>query len=349
MEIDQANWATSPDRNVRGRGRRPLKGETLSSRRDSLVGLLCSWWAEAGWQLTRATTREELREAFEPLQKNVSGAPIASFVRPTSVVASRKDIRAARKAHIKPVERLYEAQSIRDACSKAYQEAEWALGQAKPDQIELVQHAISKRRADLQKAESELQIANASEKACEQELLDYQAGFAQDELLKFIKKRFIDGRYAKNPLNLANAMAGLPYWYDEPFLGVWYSYARCSKLESDQWPNFHFQVFEELEKIWKRYQRSCSTSPIEFFRQQIKALRKTTLSNSTKKRTPNPVRSHLVEKWVDLQLAIEKSSASPPVDQDRMPFVIGAHFARIQAEPKSFVDKIIANAPGIDD
>jgi len=345
METDQSNWPTFLDRKLCGRGRPVLESETLASRRDSLVGLLCSWWAETGWQLTRATTREELREAFEPLPKNISQERFAPFVRPTSVIASGKDIRAERKAHIKPVERLHEAQSVRDDCSKACQEAEWALGQAKPDQIELVQRAISKRRADYQRAESELQIANATEKACEQRIFDCQAGFAQDELLKFIKKRFIEGSYARNPLNLANAMAGLPYHYDEPFLGVWYSYGRCSKLQSDQWPNFHFVVFEELERIWKRYQgSSSSTLPTEFFRQQIRALPKT-----AKKRMTNLVRSHLVETWVDLQLAIEKSFASPPDDPDRMPFVIGTNFAKTKAEPKSFVDKIIANAPGIDD
>jgi hypothetical protein len=343
MEIDQLNWPTVPDRKLRGRGRPVLESETLAARRDSLVGLFSSWWAEIGWQLTRATTREELRQAFEPLPQNLTNQ-VAPFVRPTSVIASGKDIRAARKAHIKPVERLHELQSIREACSKACQEAEWALHQAKLDQIELVRRAISKRRADYERAESELQLANDLEKRCEEHIFDCQAGFAQEELLKFIKKRFIEGSYARNPLNLANAMAGLPYHYDEPFLGVWYSYARCSKLESDQWPNLHFQVFEELERIWKRYQgSSSSTLPTEFFRQQIRAL-----PNTTKKMT-NLVRSHLVETWVDLQLAIEKSVASPPDDPNRMPFVIGTSFAKTKAEPKSFVDKIIADAPGIDD
>jgi len=279
-------------------------------------------------------------------------------VHPTSVIASAKDVRAARKAHGNAVKRLRKAQSVNEECLRDYQEAESALTQAKPEQVEIVQRALSRRRAGYQRAMSELEIARASERACEQDVGNKQAGFAQDELLKFIRKRFIEGSYAKNPLNLASAMAGLPCWGGEPFLSVWYSYARCSKMECDQWPNFQFQVSEALAKIWKSYQRSSSTSPIEFFRQEIGALTKTTSSRIPKslvhtimhkKRIPNPVRSHLVEKWVDLQLAIERSFASPPDNRDRMPFVIGTNFAKTQSEPKTLVDRVIADAAGIDD
>src|SRR5258707_14256329 len=109
--------------------------------------------------------------------------------------------------------------------------------------------------------------------------------------------------------------------------------------------------------MWSLYQRKPSSiSAVEFFRQQIRALRKTVRPKATKsrelspdpKRVANPVRVHLVEKWVDLQLALELSLASP-VEPERMPFVIGTHFARIQMEPKTAVDKIIASAQGIDD
>ena len=67
-----------------------------------------------------------------------------------------------------------------------------------------------------------------------------------------------------------------------------------------------------------------------------------------RKSVPNPVRAHLVDKWVDLQLAIEQSLLAP-VESARMPFVIGTHFARIQMEPKTAVHRVIASARGIDD
>ena len=68
----------------------------------------------------------------------------------------------------------------------------------------------------------------------------------------------------------------------------------------------------------------------------------------SQKRLSNPLHTHLVEKWVDLQLALEQSLMSP-VEPDRMSFVIGSHFARIKMEPKTAVDRVIASARGVDD
>jgi hypothetical protein len=345
-----------PEKDAPGPGRPGFEKENLSSRRDSLLEALSSWWAEIGWQLTRATTREKLLESFKPFEGTANRDLIAYFLHRTSATASAKDIRFTRKQNKKDIERRREAQAVRDRCVDACREVEWAMGAAKPEQIEIVQRTFLNRRAECQKALSELEAARIAESTREQELVNIQAGFAQDELLKFIKTRLIDGRHAKNPLNLANAMAGLPSYSWGPFLGVWYSYGQCSKLKCQKWPLFSFQVFKTIEKMWSLYQRKPSSiSAVEFFRQQIRALRKTVRPKATKscelspdpKRVANPVRAQLVEKWVDLQLALELSLESP-VEPERMPFVIGTHFAKIQMEPKTAVDKIIASAQGVD-
>src|SRR5207253_11314709 len=56
----------------------------LGTHRDSLVDMLSCWWGEVGWQLPRATTREELRAALEPLREHsnrhrISRLLLASF------------------------------------------------------------------------------------------------------------------------------------------------------------------------------------------------------------------------------------------------------------------------------
>src|SRR5712692_3472259 len=64
----------------------------------------------------------------------------------------------------------------------------------------------------------------------EAQLSDQEDGFAQNELLEFIHS----GKYAHNPLKLANAMAGIRcHTWDgmRAYAGCWQSYARCSKLE----------------------------------------------------------------------------------------------------------------------
>jgi len=108
--------------------------------------------------------------------------------------------------------------------------AEMALGRASPEQKEAVKTQRSKFQADLQTAKDTYESARREQQAIEKKLDHMEAGFAQYQLLMFIDKRFINGNYARNPRNLADAMAGLPFTHDVHFMGVWQSYVRCSNL-----------------------------------------------------------------------------------------------------------------------
>jgi hypothetical protein len=240
---------------------------------------------------------------------------------------------------------MHDAQAKRNKCVNDCREIEVAITQAKPDQIEFVQREFSKRRAAYQDAQSQSAAADAKERTLENELLDKEAAFAQDELLVFIKK----GKYALHPLNLANAMAGLPYAIDVPFLGVWQSHARSSKLECSGWPSYRYQVFETIESIWDRSKRS-SISPIEFFQQEIKALPKTVqtrVPGETKfQRTENYVRAYLSENWWFLQRAIQRG-LQPNDDPRPMHFIISSNFDKLVNEPRTYADSAIVKAASI--
>jgi hypothetical protein len=355
MESDILNEMS--DESVPSPGPVPFKDEDLSARRNSLVMALSSWWAEIGWEVTTAETRSQLRNAFKPLENTANRTLIEFFLHPTSTLGTAKRIRFMRRQHEKEMTRRRKAQAENDKCTAAYEEAEWAMSAAKPEQIEIVQRIFSERRNMREEALTELTAAKLIESKREGELRDIQAGFAQDQLLEFIKTRFIKGRYAKTPINVANAMAGLPSYNWGPFLGAWYSYGRCSKLECENWPHFAFQVFKTIQKIWSSYQQRPSIpSAVEFFREQIRALPKLVRSMTaqsqklahSRKRIANPVRAHLVDKWIDLQLALEQSLIVS-VEPERMPFIIGTHFSKVQLEPKTAVDKIIASSRAIDD
>lgn len=333
-------------------GRPTVDDPSLSANRDSLVWLLSVSWGDIGWQLPRATTREELKQALKPLEGHPSGDRIARFVRLTSTDASAEEIRKETKVLGKAIERLRESQSQHDKCADEFRQAEWAMSQTKPEQVEIVKAELSKRRAKCETAQSELDAARVAERALEQRVTDMEASFAQDELLKFIKKRFIDGEYARHPLNFANAIAGLPNATGFPFLGVWQSYARCSKLECRQWPHFQFRVFETIESIWKKCQVT-STSPVELFRQQIRALPKTVLVKAEppeqggSQRTENYLRTYLLDNSLYLKRAIERTLEAD-VEPDRMPFVIFSNFGKILAEPRTAADSVLAAAERID-
>src|SRR5205807_1316731 len=173
-----------------------------------------------------------------------------------------------------------------------------------------------------------------------------EAGYAQDELLMFIDKRFINGKYARNPRNLADAMAGLPYAYGVHFLGVWQSYARCSKL--DCLPHPRFQLFETVQSIWNKSRKS-KRPVLEFFYEQITALPK---SKRVKQVDPitgeefdadaaNPIRADLLKFWSIWKLAIQKSLEAS-LEEQRVPYLICANFTVCQRDPKSSLYMVLS-------
>ena len=333
-------------------GRRTINDGTLSANRDSLVNILSSWWPDIGWQLAMATTREELRHAFEPVKDYSDRHLLDRLLRPTKVTTAAdtkeraREIREKRLELGKAVERMRDAQAQRDECVNACREIEGAMGQAKTEQIEFVKQEFSKRRATCQEAQTESQVANAAEKILESELLDKEAAFAQDELLTFIKK----GKYALHPLNLANAMAGLPFAVDVRFLGAWQSHARCSGLGCAGWPSYRYQVFEQIESMWE-HSKSSSLPTVEFFREQIKRLPKTVRQTHPpigSDEVDNYVRSYLSENWWYLQRAIERSVQ---IDHDPRPvhFIIASNFNTFVGEPKTYADMAVARVARVSD
>jgi hypothetical protein len=337
--MGNANGETDDAESMR-LGRRTIDDGILSTNRDSLLGILCSWWPEVGSYLTTATTPEALRHALQPVKELPDRHLIASLLRPTTVIAPPEDIRKKRLALGEAVKFMNDARAKCDQCMSACREIECAMIQARPEQFDLIQREFPNRRTECQEAQNQMRIKNASEMALERELLDQEAGFAQDELLTFITKR----KYALHPLNLANAMAGLPYTRSVPFLGAWQSHARCSKLSCPGWPSFHYQIFETIESLWM----DSALSPIataEFFQQGVRALPKTVQARrpgqSKPQKTDNFVRTYLSANWWYLERAIERS-VQPHNDPRPMPYLISSHFNSLLGSPKNATDLFIA-------
>jgi hypothetical protein len=215
-------------------GRPTIDDGWLSANRNVFYGLLSAWWLEVGSQITTADTREKLNAALGPLKSVPDRQLLIRFLRPTQVMAEASEIREKRKAVGETVRLGREARMKLDQCMEAFREVERAINQARPDQIERIRIEASKRKPELDLAETENNRARAAESKMEEELIDMEAAFAQDELIEFITK----GKYARDPWNLANAMAGLPFAREVPFLGAGQSHARCSQIESRIQDNF---------------------------------------------------------------------------------------------------------------
>ena len=328
-------------------GRRTVDDPSLKRHRDYIVGMLSCWWGEVGWQLPRVTTRNELLAALEPLKDHPDKYEINRFLLASTESATAEEIREQRKRNEFAIVKMHDAQEKQRSCLDLFSQAQMILGHALPAQVDGVKVRISERQAELQAASSAYEEACALQRDVARKLDEMEAGYAQDELLMFIKTRFIERKkkYARNPENLANAMAGLPLCPTIPFMGAWQSYVRCSKLDCE--PHHRFQLFETLQSIWRKSRKS--TLPLlEFFRQEITALPKTKMVKKVDPITGeefddkalNMIRYLLVDNWPVWALAIRKSFEFQ-VEIERVPFMICANFTKVQRDPGTSVALVL--------
>jgi hypothetical protein len=321
--------------NRQGPGRPSVDKDTLSSDRDAFVWLLSVFWGEIGWEIPRSTSSEELRRAFGPVKGHSSEHLLALFMRPTPIAATPKEIRQTRKLLGKAVERLREAQTESNKCEEASRLAESAMLETQSEHEAPMVIDLFKAWGSALKARGELESARASERVIEQALRDKEAGTAQNEVVDYIT----EAKYARNPMGLGNAMAGLPdmTWQQ--------SYARCAKLPCTQWPNFHFRLFETIKTIWNHRDSYPDLSPVQLFRQEIGKLHKKVLSEfpqlgPSRTMVENVLRSHLSENWRRFRLAVE-DVVRPGIDPDRAPFLILSRFSQYLAKPRTPQDQIL--------
>jgi hypothetical protein len=146
-------------------------------------------------------------------------------------------------------------------------------------------------------------------------------------------------KYARDPLGLANAMAGLPDMSWEQ------SHARCSKLDYEQWPTFEFRLFVELRAIWNRRDSFPQRSLVALFRQEIEKLPQKVIvdyPHSRKKvKQNNILRFHLADRAMYLRLAIEEIEPTS-TDPERVPFLILSAFRKQLAKPQTAQDSVLA-------
>jgi hypothetical protein len=309
--------------------------------------MLSCWWGEVGWQLPRATTRNELLEALEPLKDHPDKYDINRLLLASTESAKAEEIREQRKRNEFAIAKMHDAQEKQRSCLDLFSQAQMVLGHALPEQVDAVKARISERQAERQAADRAYEDACALQRAVANKLDEMEAGYAQDELLMFIKTRFIEGKkkYARNPENLANAIAGLPLCPTIPFMGAWQSYVRCSKLDCG--PHHRFQIFETLQSTWRKSRKS-EVPLLEFFRQEIIALPKTKMVRKDDPITGeefddkalNMIRYLLVNDWPVWALAIKKSFEFQ-VEIERVPFMICANFTKVQRDPGTSVALVL--------
>ena len=316
-----------PQDSCRPPGRPTPDDDTLGDVRNDLVHLFSVSWAEIGWQLRHADSREDLRRAFEPLRGKNNDHLVAPFLKATPLATTGNEVRSIRRALGRVVERRYKAQANCNDPVNMYCEAQTAVMQARAEQLWKVRGELLKRQSTLLAARKELRSAEELEQSLQKQLNELETSFPQEQLVRILAER----RCARNPLRLANAMAGLPY------LTARVSYGRCSKIECNVWPKFDFRVFQKIESIWNSRERYRDLSIVELYRQEIKKLPKTVRRNKSE----NPLRKRLANDFGCLKLAIERG-LELGVDPDRMPFIILSNFDKNREAPTTALTRTLA-------
>jgi len=335
------------------RGRPSADKGMLCGDRDALVGWLSAEWAECGWELLHVKSTADIRRALAPIANDSRHSQIEHFLQDSSSEATAAEVRkSAAATSLKHAQRI-NAQERRDLLRKDFDEVQHAQSQATAEQLAAIEPILRQRRADYETAERNLKSAENEEKDADAKLADQEAGFAQRELLKFIRS----GKYAHNPLNLANAMAGIRCHTSDAkrvYAGCWQSFARCSKLECAIWPTYQFQRFEIIQSIWNRRDKYPQLSPVELFRLEIPKLPKikeseakrfsSRITIAEKKRIVNGfVRDNFMDEFRNLRLAIEESlrKCNRP---DQMPFLILARFTKSLSQSTNAVERVLVGS-----
>jgi hypothetical protein len=272
---------------------------------------------------------------------------ISQFVKFSAVTTNGKEVRATRRAYRKANAHTMETDKKHDEIFQLHGQIGAAMLETDPDELKVLQTDFAKYETELRSATEKLNSAKMREETLKIWLDALEASFAQEELAEIIR----ENRCARNPLRIANAMAGLPV------LSARVSYVRCSKIKCPVWPRLDFRVVKFIESTWNRRHRYSNLSTVALFDQEIKRLSKTirreelpeSIAQSIEwKRIENPLRSHLGKYRRYLRLAIEKSIGTPDVDQAQMPFVIASNFTMILGEPRTPLTLALAERERID-
>jgi hypothetical protein len=314
------------------RGRPTTPDDLLLATRDDWVVFLEDSWPEIGRQMRRIRAKrngtvEDITKLFQPEARNIPRFDLAvSFYSGSVEPATPTEILRNRKRAENLDAQILHTEAKSGELERKYHEAKVALEQCSAVNRSKIQTVATKRRKDLTEVKDDLKKFQAQRTALEKKLLDQEAYVNRSELLEFLQSR----RYAINPQNVANALAGLPAmkWRQ--------SYTRCAHMPYVAGDRRSHLVLAVLLKIWDGRPREFERPPIDFF-----------WSKLVERKRFDSTRQFMRRHWGDLKLAIDESWKSEQSTAD-IPYVIGSFFMRNVNRPKNAEEKILAEAESLE-
>ncbi len=309
------------------RGRPTINDGFLEGARRQWASLLEESRPEIGWRLLQirknpASTIEDVRKAFQPVKEKPHNPGLAQgFYRPTFKTATPAEVHRNRVQVGELQGELVHVQRKLADAERSVSEIDSALRTATAEQVSLVQHEIAQRKQMLLQLQNEFNLLTTQEKNLSIETSDQEAYVYASELLDFLHSH---GRYAVNPVSVANALAGLP------MMGWRQSHLRCSRMPLQQ-SRLHYLVLEVILDLWKRRQGESKEYLTEFFKTQLPKL-PTKLDYT---------RTFLLESFYDLRLAIEECLQIKHEDGE-VPYLLTSTLMRNNRSQKSTLEKMVA-------
>jgi hypothetical protein len=320
--------ATPPEEKLK-RGPRTIPDNFLLGNRNALAELLEQSWLKIGRSLLRirdkrTSTIEDVRKAMEP----VRGMPhnsgwAAPFYRETLESAKPSTVLKIQKQVGDLDAEIIKDRAKREEGFRSCLNADAAMRMAGPNDKDIIQEEALKRLQIMLQLADDFKKLEMKREALRQKWLAQEAYIFQSELLDFLHSR---GRYAVNPRNIADALAGLPgmKWRQ--------SFARCADMPFNT-PLQEYQVLEVISEISTRLPEEIKELPLDSFRAAL-------LKRS---RRPDYTRQFLRDRWRDLRLAIEECWNLRADDAEAFPFLLSSTFMRNATRQKDAKEQLLSD------
>lgn len=228
--------------------RKPVRGfptkidkDRLWNMRQHLRFLLETTWDEVGCRFRTVRKIGDLRVVMKPWEKRIEQEEhvVRALLWNGERPATSRSLYRQRKQLGKLHDRFMSATSWIDQCRDVLERfMVIPAQQLSPAEQGVIRDAIYERARKLAHAGEECIVLRDQEKEMEGLIKDGEAYFARNELFDFCLSK----RYRLTPLNLANALAGLP------FMGWRRSADRCRKWKEDP-GGLSFEIFRILLRI----------------------------------------------------------------------------------------------------
>jgi hypothetical protein len=302
----------------RGRPTR-LDDLSLQNRRDGFLQILEWHWGELGWELPRCKQPEDVRRAFEFLSGKLFHEMITLFCHPSRESGLRTETSEVRRQLASLTPKLRKAYEASREAHERLQRIRAALAQAGSQAPGRLRGELRVREKKTQEAERFHESLSGINQELSDRLGDCEAYYARKEMCDFIASK----RYEINPLNLANAAAGLP------FMGWRQSMKRCRRGKPVVANGLSYQVFKIIRYLYSTAKTKNALGLVAHFKENLPAL-------SKKHERP---RQELAEHWFFLERAIREGSQASRIEA--IPFEISKRYFR-SVQSQSAMDVVIA-------